>query len=417
MKTQKNWLTFAFGCLFLFYQSAQAQGSDAGSALNKIIYSINALVWTAANYIFQAPPNIGTEIVTNYAQTSALNTVPPNIKSLNDKDIVLGLTPDTSTPNATTIQLAAITASDTIVPGLTMGGVPVPFYSQDAEKNSKNKLLQGNENFNFQSLIVPNLYETPEQQNNALNYIRFVSGYGTPLSSINLGSYPESQLSTAQKITIQTSGAYQAFLVQRRQLVAQQSAMLTNLYAIYARRLPIQSLNPGDVALGTLQPNTTTNVNNQNANKHPSAEQIQAFTATWRTANQALAPQWFTQMGVASPANVQREQLFVLAEIEALLYRLHQDNERMIALLAINQVANFQTSKQTLQLTEKNIQQLIDNEVKGNAQKGTTSPTTQNAAVQNNRQQAKGAQLKSAEQSIKQQAKQTAKQQANINPQ
>jgi hypothetical protein len=412
----KRILALTIWCSVWFYQPASAQSDGVIAALTGILYSINALVWTAANYIFQTPPNVGTEVVTNYAQNTALQSISPNVQMLNEQDITSGLAPNTSTPNVKLIQLASIQASDTVVPGLTLAGVPIPFFSQATEQNKQNALAQGNKNLNFQSLITPTAYTTPDQQNMALNFIHFISGYATPISNLNLSSYPESQLSMKQKIDIQNSPAYQAYAVQRRQLIAQQSAILTNLYWIYSKRIPIQSLNPSDVAAGTMPPpNTTTNITpNAPTQTHPSARQIEEFTATWRTLNQTLSPKWYTQMSVASATNVEREKLFILAEIEALLYRMHQDNERIIALMAINQVASLQTAKTTLALAEKQVQDMINGKIKGSAQKGTTAETNQPPQTQlSPQQQAEASKLKAAQQSTQQQANQAAQQQAN----
>lgn len=387
------------GCMGLTIQTANAQSFDPTgiiNALNAIRASLDGMVYTAASYLFQTPPNIGNELVTNNTQNTAIQTVLPNVTNLNNQDILSGLVPNTQNPDLALTQLASIQASDTILQSTVASGVPLPYYSQAAQSSMQNALAQGNENFNFTSLITPLSFNTKDLQNQALNYVRFLSGYATPISNFSLSSYPESQLSTKQKLTFQNTPAYQAYQVQRRSLVAQQSIILSNLYTLYSKRLPISTIHASDTALGV---------------ETPSAAQIEDYVATWRTAS----PTWYTQMATAAPSNVQRETLYVLAEIQTELHRMHQDNERMIALLASSQLQNLSNNKIALGLIEKQIRDQLDQTIKKNAQAGTTQQQAQTPQTQAAQQQSQAQKLETRTQQARQAEGQTNTQQQNNN--
>jgi hypothetical protein len=318
---------------------AQAQEGDLVTAINRLRASIDALVKTAATYIFQTPPNIGNTLVTGVAASSTVASTVSSIKTLNDSDIMMGIVPNRETISASLTQLATVQASDTILPQSGLGNVPLPFFSSSIQSNIQAALAQGNANFDFQSLITPLTY-TKDQQNYALNFIKFIGGHAFPISSLSLkNEYPD--LDTKDKIDIQRDADYQTFQVQRRQIVAAQSAILSNLYYLYSKRLPITSIKAGDTAL---------NIEN------PSAHQIEDYIATWRTSS----PNWYAQMSTAAPTNVAREALFILAEVQTELHRIHLENERIITLLAINQLINFQNSKALLSQSETNIRNKIN---------------------------------------------------------
>lgn len=375
----------------LLSTSANAQSAgDVVTALNQIRATLEAMVQTAAYYIFQTPANIGNTLVTNGTAGTTGPTVSSTVKTLNDQDITNGLAPNTQNPNAALIQLSTIQASDTVLPS-TLG--VVPFYSSAVHANLQAALIKGNENFNFQSLVTPLAYSTQDMQNNAANYIKFVSGAAIPVSIINLNSYPDSQLKVKDKLDIQNSATYQAFQVDRRQLLAVQSASLSNLYYLYAERMPIPTIQAGDTSLGIAS---------------PSALQVENYIATWRT----LSPNsstWYTQMTIASPTNIARETLFVLAEIQAELHRIHLDNERLLALNSINQLQAIQTQKKTLALTEKQIQDQINSKIKQATTQSTVQTTTGQPSAQQQSQaqrlQQTQQQEKSAEQELQQKAK------------
>lgn len=380
---QKKYLILGFLLSSLFFaSSANAQFGALIVAVNKVRAAVEAIAQTTIYYIFQTPPNVGDVLVTNIARSNTATNTSAQVKMLNDEDIMTGIAPDTKNPNKMLTRLASIQASDTLL-GSSGGGI-IPFFSGPAQSNMQKALLLGNENLNFQSLVSP-LFYTDDQQNNALNFLYFISGSATPISTFSLRDIPDSQLKPKQKLDIQSSATYQNYQVQRRQLVAHQSAALTNLYYIYARRLPIKSIKAGDTALGK---------------DSPSAFQIEDHVATWRTST----PSWYAQMATETPTNIARETLFVLAEIQTELHRMHQENERMLALMAINQLQNVRTGKQTLMLSEKQVQDQISQMTKANTGIDSTNAQQGSAA------QRQAGTLQQQQQNIRQQ------QQANTPP-
>lgn len=383
--TKSGWvLTGALACLLLPSASFSQSGVDftaVVNALTAIRSSIDAAIYTAANYIFQTPPNLANAVTANAAATTAGQNISSVVKGFNDSDLQQGLTPDAKTLNAKMTEMTSLQASDSVVPSVLVGGLPVPFYSQSVQSSMTSSLTQGNENFNYQALITPLAYSTTSAtnsgtmgftQDNAMNFIKTISGYAIPLSTINLNTYSESQLSAKQKQDIQNSANYQQYTVQRRQLLAEQTAALTILYDIYARRQPNTNIKMTDTPIPP-------DPNNPNAN--PSAAQIEDYIATART-NSANSPTWYAQMATASPTNVNREILFVLAEIQAELHAIHLINEQQLAMNAINLLGAVQTGKTTLALQASKVQSDINDKMKGNAQAGTTQQTPPSATGQ-----------------------------------
>ena len=66
-------------------------------------------------------------------------------------------------------------------------------------------------------------------------------------------------------------------------------------------------------------------------------------------------------MAAASPATVQRETLFVLAEIEAQNYRAHLDRERMLATLTALASQSANVNQLLAKTDAKNVNQVISN--------------------------------------------------------
>jgi hypothetical protein len=397
---KRNILVLAICYITLTSTLVKAQATqDVVAVLNTIRAALDSMVNTAATYLFQTPPNIGNILVTNKAQYTAGQTIAPNIQDLNNQDIQKSLSPNTQNPNEALVQMASIQASDTVIAN-GLGNIPAPLFSQTTQSTVKNALLLGDKNLDFENFLnpctatatagsskAPNCglsYNNADLQKNGLNYIRFVSDYATPISNFSLSSFPDSQLSAQQKLTIQNSANYQTYQVQRRALIARQSALLSSLYYIYQKRLPIPSIHASDTALGI---------------ETPSKAQIDHYIATWR----AASPTWYTQMSTAAPSAVARETLFVLAEIQKELHQIRLDNERLIAITAINQFSSLQAGKQILSITEKQVSNQISDQIKKNATNGTTNQTGQQQAQTSNLKQ-QSEEVKAAQQQAIQQA-------------
>ena len=70
---------------------------------------------------------------------------------------------------------------------------------------------------------------------------------------------------------------------------------------------------------------------------------------------------WYTKMNAASATDVSRETLFVLAEIEAELFQLHLDNERIMATGSVGVLALGGAAKTALSAQADNVASEIAN--------------------------------------------------------
>lgn len=168
------------------------------------------------------------------------------------------------------------------------------------------------------------------QAQQALNFVRYVSGSITPLDLPKRKDYDAIWLqATSDKIPtiqkMQASATLARYLTSIRTYAAQNSVGLSNLYYILSKRMP---------------QNQSTN------NSKPSSQAMAEFTsATWRLFNPDLTEnkkQWIDQINNASPAAVQKEIAILLAEINYQLYLNRQQEERM---LLTNTVLLLQNSK------------------------------------------------------------------------
>nr|MDQ2993849.1 hypothetical protein [Pseudomonadota bacterium] len=137
------------------------------------------------------------------------------------------------------------------------------------------------------------------------------------------------------------SSAWQEFSLARRSLLSSQSAGLSTLYYLAAQRTP---KDPSD-------PNS------------PSPESIASAIANWRT---APAPQgtppdqtWYMQMQTALPAAVARETLFVLAEMQRELHQMRLENQRMMALQAVQGLGMLTAGKTILGMKQSAVQSAV----------------------------------------------------------
>ena len=134
------------------------------------------------------------------------------------------------------------------------------------------------------------------------------------------------------------SEAGQEYRVAKRSVIANRSVALDNLYHVLSERVPQSDLTlriPGQAIV--------------------SPQALKQYMATRRT-NDAT---WYADMQKAAPATVDREQLFVLAEIEKLLFQLHQDNQRVISTLSMMQLQNVQQAKRLLRVKERKAASVI----------------------------------------------------------
>ena len=184
-----------------------------------------------------------------------------------------------------------------------------------------------NDYLSFDSLVGPDAYPIAEDADKAeeldpqsisKRFIQFVSGMMMPVA-----------IDIKGKGTIEKA----EHLATMWSLVAQQSVGLSNLNYIFSRRITQKKL--GESA--------------GMAKKDASPLEIDRYLAEKR----AGAPQWFQEMETASPVTLQRETLYVLAQIQRQLFLNYQQNERILATLSASQLGSTIAFKQSLELQKQ----------------------------------------------------------------
>lgn len=217
-----------------------------------------------------------------------------------------------------------------------LGGIPSPALPTQLDTNTLSQL-------NSNSLITPLLYSTTSSQspgggqpasangltgNNqaqiAQNFIRYISVNVVPPKQ--LGKSAHSQLYTAATSTtipidkrlaaIKALGNY--FVIQRG-FAALMSVGESNLYEMLAKRMP-QKLTSGDPNGGKPTPTSSVALN----------EFKMATRRLYDPTDTQQNNSWVDQINTASPATVQKEMAFLLAEIRYEMYLARQQQERLL---------------------------------------------------------------------------------------
>ena len=219
--------------------------------------------------------------------------------------------------------------------------------------SSAAQMKKNDRSYNVDSLILPQSYSTNAERKAATNFITYLSKNYKLSNSVDLSPLKDN---TKKLQALKNTVQYQNYLVANRSNIAAASIPLSNLNHIYSERVKLEDIINNMEANGQPVNNTLKNVVKTLANNNiNSLLELQNYVATHRLTDQ----KWREKMLSASPATVQRETLFVLAEIESQLQRLHLDNER---LLTTESAAQLQMTQATmLQNSEaKNLQSYID---------------------------------------------------------
>jgi len=290
--------------------AANAQTNDFTTLLKYLTQVVNATVKTVANMVYEWNPSLPVTVSTNTQQNSAKQLARKNAIDMSLTQIKNALT-DADTDELT--QLAAIPASDT----LYQPSAVFPIFGGKTTID----LAKGNATFSFENLFSPNSYAyvTAQQHNAATNFIKFLN-YQPATKPLDTTT-----LTNKQKIQLQQNPVFQKYQVINRASTASRSVAIGNLDTLVAARTP-KNINSKELL--PLQGTKFKDIANA------SSLQLEHYIATRRISDS----QWYANMAKASPATVQREQLNVLAEVEALLFQLHLDNQRIIASLAAQQL-------------------------------------------------------------------------------
>jgi len=205
------------------------------------------------------------------------------------------------------------------------------------EGGSTSKPTSYDGDLDFGSLVAPQAYNSNEKKKKK-NFIQYVTQQYKPISSVDLSALKGNKKEIQQLVNNPT---YQQYKVMLRSNLATSSIALSNLNHLLSERIVQKGLG-NDTSIGK---------------SDVSPLQLENYVANHRIASK----QWYQNMNSASPAVVQRETLFVLAEIESQLQRMHLDNERLLSVMS---VMELQTTKQTAALTgnmqTQAVQSLVD---------------------------------------------------------
>lgn len=221
----------------------------------------------------------------------------------------------------------------------------------DGNSISKPKVLHDNY-FNIDSVLAPVAY-TNDQLNTTQYYKKyFTQDYNLPTSSLHLDKIKskldslnaahdfKSQYGLLSQLT--TSPQYQQYQIAVRSNTAIGSIINSNINMFINERTPTKALasTPGIKA----------------ANGTASPLQVEQYTATHRVND----PAWYKHLQTATPENIQRETLMVLAEIESQNYQAHLDRERILATLTAQQASSKTAAAAGNLVKAQAVNQLID---------------------------------------------------------
>ena len=215
---------------------------------------------------------------------------------------------------------------------LTLTNSPTAnFFNNNTSEKRYSLLTNSLNNYNFNSLIYPSSYSANEQAS-AEKFITYITKKYNSSGSLDLTPLRGDKDKLKK---LQNRPEYQSYLVNNRSMMAALSVPLSNLYYIYLERLNLtdQNNNKNLVAKHFRQMKGV-DIKALSANNIHSLLELQNYIADHR----ANDPKWRKKILSSSPAAVQRETLFVLAEVESQLQRLHSDNERLLAVLSAAQL-------------------------------------------------------------------------------
>ncbi len=254
----------------------------------------------------------------------------------------------------TAAQTAAQKATGTAVTtAFTMNGVVLPANQLNGMSVNGTDITGDNtvdnSSFSFDTLFAPVYYSTnnnSQQAAQAQAVISYLSGSYLPLYVPSL-----SQTASTRSTQLQLPDV-QVYFLKLRTYTAETSVAVSNMNYLLNERTIQKGL--GDQAGMTTLP---TDVSGTQPIHDASPLQVEQFLVQRRIGNST----WYTKMNAARDADLERETLFVLAEIEAQLYQLHLDNERIMATGSVGVLALGAAGKATLAQQAQTVAQEIAN--------------------------------------------------------
>lgn len=338
--------------LLSFNQLAYPQQQSGSNPLNSLTAAINNLVAGYGVDQLQNTPTAlfaqSSDAVYNLLVGDVVNAIlTPNSSGpvANNPNYKGGSTASTTSPTLTgqaVYNLLMVTnpneviSSSAKIPAPLPISVPNPSLNIVAGNNQQQTSLN-TQAFDMATLVRPLQYdennskETTERDN-ATNFILFSSGMVTPPQILDLTRFNQTQLSG-----ILNNALVQQYLVSLRSLVSQKSVGLDNLYHIYAERIPVSTQK-----LVQSVPEIS------GTKLYPAASplSVDQYMATRRFSD----PNWQTMIQKkATPAELMRQELYLLREIRYELYESRLQNERVLATLSVMELQNTSAQQIFLQ--------------------------------------------------------------------
>lgn len=343
---KKKWITFCFIVLAgfsLFSLGGNALAQENGNVAKLLDEIKTYIVNIAAHFGLDATnppeeppktPGVDKTQQANLAETKNTqdSTIIPTTAGFNPK---IDLPPyDKNNPMTMTQQAVhnilktpqtcpegvECTSAESIAHYMSGLGISRPLPTQETYGAGQPKSEKGGPNpadksLNAQSLIGPVAFQTEQGQSTgiiqALSFIRFLSGQANPKGVPDLKKLEELDPLEANR-----------YLVNLRQFAASQSVGLNNLFQMLARRLTVPKL--GEEA---------------GMDKTDASQlEVANFVARRRVNN---SNKWYEEMEKAPPITVQRETLYVLAEIQNQLNEMRLLNERVLLTLTAMQLQSI----------------------------------------------------------------------------
>lgn len=217
--------------------------------------------------------------------------------------------------------------------------------SANEDSCTKNKIFASNPlaAVDINSLIGPVVYATDDQRDQAKRVIQALSGVLVPMPALDLGQ-KITQPGGKQAVAIQLNDAkVKEYLSGLRAYLTIQSLALSNLYFLYAERLPINKNQLDKNQFSNLSPDVRTALGTKLGSVSPL--KLEQTMATRRMTDE----KWHTNLSQDNPAALQRQQVQLLSEILAETYQLRVTSERILATMSILTMQLSQTMRGQLQ--------------------------------------------------------------------
>lgn len=249
----------------------------------------------------------------------------------------------TTLKNTTAITLADVqNAMEWGLDASMVKGTYATIPGTDITPSSKGDSLLNDFAFNADNLLSVTGYES-KSKDDVKGLVAFLSGSANPIGGLTLS--PDKDKRTTQL----GLDSVKSYLVEARAATAAQSVALSNLNYLAQERLVVPGLGK-DAGMTTFPTDGT-----EQTVADASQLQLEQFLVDRRVGNTS----WYTNMNTASSVAIQRETLFVLAEISKQLYQQKILMERLLAEQIAMQQATAQINSTKIAYDQQSVQQTL----------------------------------------------------------